>query len=72
LLIPIAIKYLKQGGLLIIEDIYRDLDQNTYYDVIKSIIDQKLITFYTFIICDHKQRYSGQRNNDKLLVMVRS
>lgn len=72
LLIPIAIKYLKQGGLLIIEDLYRDLDQNTYYDVIKSIIDQKLISFYTFIICDHKQRYSGQRNNDKLLVMVRS
>lgn len=72
LLIPIALKYLKQGGLLIIEDMYRDLNQNTYYDVIKSIIAQNLITFYTFIICDHKHRCSGHLNNDKLLVMVRS
>ena len=72
LLIPIALNYLKQGGLLIIEDIYRDLDQNTYYDVVKTAIDNKLISFYTFIICDHKYRYSGDLNNDKLLVMVRS
>jgi len=72
LLIPIALKYLKQGGILIIEDIYRTMDQNTYYDVIKTVIDKKLITFYTFIICDHKERYSEPHNNDKLLVMVRS
>jgi predicted O-methyltransferase YrrM len=72
LLIPIALKYLKQGGILIIEDVYRDLDQNMYLDVIKSAIDQKLISFYTFIICNHELRYSGEHNNDKLLVMVRS
>ena len=72
LLIPIALKYLKQGGILIIEDLYRTLDQNTYIDVIKSVIDQHLISFYTFIICDHELRYSGEHNNDKLLVMVRS
>lgn len=72
LLIPIALKYLKQGGILIIEDIYRDLNQNTYFDVMKSIITQGLVSFYTFIVCDHKQRYSGDHNNDKLLVMVRS
>ena len=72
LLIPIALKYLKQGGILIIEDIYRDPDQNTYLDVIKSMIKQNLISFYSFIICDHEKRYSGHLNNDKLLVMVRS
>lgn len=71
LLIPIALKYLKQGGILIIEDIYRDPDQNTYLDVIKSMIKQNLISFYSFIICDHEKRYSGHLNNDKLLVMVR-
>ena len=72
LLIPIALKYLKQGGILIIEDVYRNMDQNTYVDVIKSVIDQNLISFYTFIICNHELRYSGEHNNDKLLVMVRS
>jgi len=72
LLIPIALKYLKQGGVLIIEDIYRDLDQNTYLDVIKYVIKQQLISFYSFIVCDHVKRYSGHLNNDKLLVMVRS
>jgi len=71
LLIPIALKYLKQGGILIIEDIYRDPDQNTYLDVIKSAIKENLISFYSFIVCDHEQRYSGHLNNDKLLVMVR-
>jgi hypothetical protein len=71
LLIPIALKYLKQGGILIIEDIYRDPDQNTYLDVIKSAIKENLISFYSFIVCDHEQRYSGHLNNDKLLVIVR-
>ena len=71
LLIPIALKYLKQGGILIIEDIYRDPDQNTYLDVIKSVIKQNLVSFYSFIVCDHVKRYIGHLNNDKLLVMVR-
>jgi SAM-dependent methyltransferase len=72
LLIPIALNYLKQGGILVIEDIYRDIDQNTYMDVIKDVIGKNLITFYTFIVCDHIARYSGHLNNDKLLLMVRS
>ena len=60
---------LKQGGLLIIEDIFRDQDQGAYVKVMEEVKD--LISFSTFIICDHKDRYSPGWNNDKILVIVR-
>jgi len=31
-----------------------------------------LISFSTFIICDHKDRYSPGWDNDKILVIVRA
>jgi len=61
---------LKQGGLLIIEDIFRDQDEKPYVDVMTEMKD--LISFQTFIVCDHKDRYSPGWNNDKLLVIVRA
>jgi SAM-dependent methyltransferase len=61
---------LKQGGLLIIEDIFRDQDHAPYLKVMEEVKD--LISFSTFIVCDHKDRYSPGWNNDKLLIMVRA
>ena len=61
---------LKQGGLLIIEDIFRDQDHAPYLKVMEEVKD--LISFSTFIVCDHKDRYSPGWNNDKILVMVRA
>ena len=61
---------LKQGGLLIIEDIFRDQDHAPYVKVMEEVKD--LISFSTFIVCDHTNRYSPGWNNDKLLIMVRS
>jgi predicted O-methyltransferase YrrM len=61
---------LKQGGLLIIEDVFRDQDHAPYLKVMEEVKD--LISFSTFIICDHKDRYSPGWNNDKILVMVRA
>ena len=61
---------LKQGGLLIIEDIFRDQDHAPYVKVMEDVKD--LISFSTFIVCDHTDRYSPGWNNDKLLIMVRS
>ena len=61
---------LKQGGLLIIEDIFRDQDHAAYIKVMEEVKD--LISFSTFIICDHKDRYSPGWNNDKILVIVRA
>jgi predicted O-methyltransferase YrrM len=61
---------LKQGGLLIIEDIFRNQDEKPYIDVMLEMKD--LISFQTFIICEHKDRYSPGWDNDKLLVIVRA
>jgi len=70
LTIRTCLSKLKQGGLLIIEDVFRDRPEEPYIEVMKEMSD--LISFSTFIVCDHKDRYSPGWNNDKLLVMVRA
>ena len=72
LLMKTALPFLKQGGLLILEDVYRERPETLYESGLKYAIERELISFYTFITCDHKDRYSPEWENDKLLVMVRS
>jgi predicted O-methyltransferase YrrM len=64
-----ALPFLKQGGLLIIEDIFRERSTQPYEDVFRQV--QHLVSFHTFIVCDHQNRYSPGWNNDKLLVFVK-
>ena len=61
---------LKQGGILIIEDIFRDKPEDPYIEAMTEM--KNLISFSTFIVCDHKDRYSPGWNNDKLLIIVRA
>jgi len=61
---------LKQGGLLIIEDVFRNQDHADYLKVMEEV--KELISFSTFILCEHVDRYSPGWNNDKMLVMVRA
>jgi len=68
--IKTALPFLKQGGLLIIEDIFRERPTKPYEDVFPLV--QDLVSFHTFIVCDHNLRYSPGWNNDKLLVFVRA
>lgn len=65
-----ALPFLKQGGLLIIEDIFRERPTKPYEDAFHEV--QDLVSFHTFIVCDHNLRYSPGWNNDKLLVFVRN
>lgn len=65
-----ALPFLKKGGLLIVEDIFRERPTDLYEKTLKEV--QDLISFHTFIVCDHELRYSPGWNNDKLLVMVRN
>ena len=65
-----ALPYLKQGGLLIVEDIFRERSIELYEKVLKEV--EPLISFHTFIVCDHALRYSPGWNNDKLLVFVKN
>ena len=56
-------KYLKPGGMLIIEDIYRKQHINSY------VIDTDIWEFHTFIICHHQNRKCF--DNDKLLYLIK-
>ena len=68
--IKTALPFLKQGGLLIVEDIFRERSTEPYETVFQEIKDQ--VSFHTFITCDHKNRFSPGWNNDKLLVFVKA
>ena len=68
--IKVALPFLKQGGLLIIEDIFRERTTEPYEKVFQEV--KHLVSFHTFIVCDHENRYSPGWNNDKLLVFVKA
>jgi len=65
-----ALPFLKKGGLLIIEDINRDNPVTAFEEAFQEI--QGLVSFHTFIRCDHALRYSPGWDNDKLLLFVRN
>ena len=68
--IKTGLQFLKKGGLLIVEDIFRERSIELYEKTLEEI--KPLISFHTFIVCDHALRYSPGWNNDKLLVFVRA
>ena len=56
-------KYLKSGGMLIIEDIDRTRHINMYK------IDSNIWDFHTFIVCHHNNRFCS--DNDKILYLIK-
>jgi len=62
-IIKATAKYIKPGGMLIIEDIMRDRHINAYE------IDLTVWEFHTFIICHHNNRFCY--DNDKILYLVK-
>lgn len=65
-----VLPYLKQGGVLIIEDIFRDCPETIFEEALQTVKNQ--VGFSTFIMCEHENRRSFGWNNDKMLVIVRS
>jgi len=63
-IIKVSVDYLKPGGILIIEDIYREYTE----DIFDSVIGDEW-AFKAFIICDHQNR-SGH-DNDKIWVGIK-
>ena len=64
-----AFPLLKQGGLLIIEDIFRATPEDDYTREIKDILEKCSASY--FVMCEHKDRWSPGWDNDKLLVLVK-
>jgi SAM-dependent methyltransferase len=66
----IAYKYLTEGGILIIEDIFRNKDEENYEQALSEI--SKYFSTMTFILTEHDLLYSPGWNNDKLLILFRN
>jgi hypothetical protein len=66
----IAYKYLNEGGMLIIEDIFRNESEEKYKKGLSEI--SKYFSTMTFVLTEHKLLYSPGWNNDKLLILFRN
>ena len=61
--------YLKPGGILIIEDIFKSYNEKNYIDRLTPILEH--FQDYYFIEVDHVNRNSTGWNNDKLFILVK-
>jgi hypothetical protein len=66
----IAYKYLNEGGMLIIEDIFRKESEEKYNEGLSEI--SKYFSTMTFVLTEHDLLYSPGWNNDKLLILFRN
>lgn len=62
-------QYIKPGGVLIIEDIFKSYDENEYINRLSSILHN--FQDYYFIELDHINRNSTNSNTDKLFILVK-
>jgi SAM-dependent methyltransferase len=62
-------QYLKPGGILIIEDIYKSYNENDYINRLTPILEE--FQNYYFIELDHINRNSSDWDNDKLFVLIK-
>jgi hypothetical protein len=65
-----AYLYLKPGGILIVEDIFKSYDEHAYITRLAPILHH--FQDYYFISLDHVNRNSTGWNNDKLFVLVKA
>ena len=65
-----AFPLLRQGGLLIVEDIFRSTAEDEYTRELRDILP--LCSAAYFVMCEHKERWSPGWDNDKLLVLVKA
>jgi len=63
-------QYLKPGGILIIEDIFKSYNENDYINRLSPIIDN--FQDYYFVELDHENRNSTGWNNDKLFILIKN
>jgi len=62
-------QYLKPGGILIIEDIFKSYNENDYINRLTPILEE--FQNYYFIELDHINRNSSDWDNDKLFVLIK-
>lgn len=64
-----AHQYLKAGGVLIIEDIFRSYNEDDYYKALAPILD--IFQDMYFVDLEHVNRVSTGWNNDKIFILIK-
>lgn len=64
-----GLKFVKSGGMIIIEDVERAKEDSVYENILKDIDHE--FSFVSFILTEHSNKYSPGWDNDKLLVLVK-
>jgi len=64
-------KYLKPGGILIIEDIFINNNENDYINNLQELINTEFQNYF-FITLDHVNKISTNSNNDKLFILIKA
>jgi hypothetical protein len=68
-IVTTALPFIKSGGLLLIEDVFRAEPDKSYLDILEPVKDQ--ISFYAFFLTEHSNKYSPGWDNDKVLMIVK-
>lgn len=64
-----GLKFVKSGGMIIIEDVERSKPHEEYEKIFKGIDHE--FSFISFVLTEHSNKYSPGWDNDKLLVCVK-
>lgn len=70
IIVEAALPFLKPGGILLIEDVFRNVTQEDYLKVLEPIKNQ--LAFFGFVEMEHANKYSPGWDNDKILMLVKN
>jgi predicted O-methyltransferase YrrM len=70
IIVETALPFLKPGGILLIEDVFRNVTVADYLKVLEPVKDQ--LAFHGFIEMEHINKFSPGWDNDKILMLVKT
>ena len=70
IIVEAALPFLKPGGILLIEDVFRNVTVADYLKVLEPVKDQ--LAFHGFIEMEHTNKFSPGWDNDKILMLVKN
>jgi hypothetical protein len=68
-IIEVGLQFLKPGGILLIEDVFRSESDSSYLKLLEPVKSQ--ISFYAFFLTEHINKFSPGWDNDKVLMIVK-
>lgn len=68
-IIQTCLHYINSGGYLVIEDLFKSVDTQLFSQILDHMRD--IVADYFFIDANHKNRYSAEWDNDRLLIIIK-